>query len=144
MLVQNKEAEAKEELKRRAKQLEMQRREQQRRAAAGGGGGSGFGGGLGSGMGSYSPVPRYEQPSPQPARTSSPAQSSSLRAPAFKGSGMKLGSKKKTADLLDALGGEALVTHEELSAPPTPSIPVPEPSITASARGSLPAVTREG
>ena len=144
MLVQNKEAEAKEELKRRAKQLEMQRREQQRRAAAGGGagGGSGFGGGMG-GMGGYSPVPRYEAPSPQPVRTSSPAQST-LRAPAFKGSGMKLGSKKKTAELLDALGGEAAVAHEELSAPPTPAIPVPEPSAAANARGSLPAVTQEG
>ncbi|KAL5533835.1 hypothetical protein ACEPAG_295 [Sanghuangporus baumii] len=145
IIARNKEAEAKEELKRRAKQLEMQRREQQRRAAAGGGagGGSGFGGGMGSGMGGYSPVPRYEAPSPQPARTSSPAQST-LRAPAFKGSGMKLGSKKRTAELLDALGGEAVVTHEELSAPPTPSIPVPEASAAADTRGSLPAVTQEG
>ncbi|EJD03484.1 uncharacterized protein FOMMEDRAFT_82189, partial [Fomitiporia mediterranea MF3/22] len=146
IIARNKEAEAKEELKRRAKQLEMQRREQQRRAAAGGGvgGGSGFGGGMGSGgMGGYSPVPRYEAPSPQPARTSSPAQIS-LRAPAFKGSGMKLGSKKKTAELLDALGGEAIIPQEELSAPATPAIPAPDPSSVISARGSLPAVTPEG
>ncbi|KAK4684551.1 coatomer subunit delta, partial [Tremellales sp. Uapishka_1] len=39
IIARNKEAEAKEELKRRAKQLEMQRREQQKRAQGGGGGG---------------------------------------------------------------------------------------------------------
>lgn len=109
------------------------------------GGGSGFGSGMGSGgMGAYSPVSRFEAPSPQPARTSSPAQSS-LRPPAFKGSGMKLGSKKaKTAELLDALGGEAEVPLPELSAPPTPSIQQSESSAMNDARGSLPAVAREG
>ncbi|KAH8119762.1 hypothetical protein DFH11DRAFT_5704 [Phellopilus nigrolimitatus] len=146
IIARNKEAEAKEELKRRAKQLEMQRREQQRRAAAGGAGsGSGFGG-IGSGsMGPYSPVPRFEAPSPQPVRTSSPAQST-LRTPAFKGSGMKLGSKKaKTAELLDALGGEAVLPPDDLSAPATPAVPsTPEPVFAKSARGSLPAVTLEG
>ncbi|KAI5115635.1 hypothetical protein M0805_002882, partial [Coniferiporia weirii] len=146
IISRNKEAEAKEELKRRAKQLEMQRREQQRRAAAtGGSGGSGGFGGMGSGsMGSYSPVSRFEAPSPQPARTSSPAPST-LRAPAFKGSGMKLGSKKaKTAELLDALGSEAVLPPDELSAPGTPAIPMTPEPITASVRGSLPTVTPEG
>lgn len=145
IIARNKEAEAKEELKRRAKQLEMQRREQQRRAAAGGGGGSsGFGGIGGGSMGSYSPVPRYEAPSPQPMTTSTPA-SSTPRAPAFKGSGMKLGSKKaKTAELLDALGGEAVVPLEELSAPATPSIPVPDPAAVENTRGSLPEVDKKG
>lgn len=120
----------------------MQRREQQRRAGAGGG--SGFGGGLAGGsMGAYSPVPRFEAPSPQPVRTSSPAPSS-LRGPAFKGSGMKLGSKKaKNAELLDVLGDEA-IPPPELSAPPTPALPTPEPSAVADARGSLPMVTPEG
>ena len=54
-------------------------------------------------MSGYSPVPqnRFEAPEPTLARTSSPAPSS-LRAPAFKGSGMKLGSKKtKQAESLD-------------------------------------------
>ena len=125
----------------------MQRREQQRRAAAGGGGSGGFGGMGGSSMGSYSPVPRYEAPSPQPVitSTSTSTPSSSLRAPAFKGSGMKLGSKKaKTAELLDALGGEAVVPLEELSAPATPSIPVPDPATLENTRGSLPEVVKEG
>lgn len=148
-LRQNKEAEAKEELKRRAKQLEMQRREQQRRAASTGGG-SNF---SGSGMGAYSPVPRFEAPSPSPVtqRTSSPAPSS-LKAPAFKGSGMKLGSSKKArnAELLDVLGGEAVITDDlptpGISAPGTPAaMSSPEPHGTANgARGSIPAVTAEG
>ncbi|EIM88032.1 uncharacterized protein STEHIDRAFT_94912 [Stereum hirsutum FP-91666 SS1] len=158
IIARNKEAEAKEELKRRAKQLEMQRREQQKRAAAGMGGGGnsgGFGSGMGSGGGSsggYAPVPqRFDAPSPAP-RTASPAQSS-LRAPAFKGSGMKLGSKKtKQAELLDALGGEALVS-EDMSQPATP-VPTTSPELGAmgggpasrpkdAGRGSVPAVTPE-
>ena len=57
---------------------------------------------------------------------------------------MKLGSKKaKNADLLDALGGEA-IPPPELSAPPTPALPNPEPSVVANNRGSLPMVTPEG
>ena len=146
--IQNKEAEAKEELKRRAKQLEMQRREQQRRAASGGGGSGGYlGSGSSGGMGSYSPVPRFEAPSPTPARTSSPAPST-LRPPAFKGSGMKLGSKKaRQAEFLDALGGEAAVSDDGqsgVSAPPTPgagSVSTIEPVVTQ--RTSLPAVAAE-
>jgi hypothetical protein len=135
-LRQNKEAEAKEELKRRAKQLEMQRREQQKRAG-GGGGGSMMGGG-GSG---YASVPqRYDTPEPATIRSSSPAPAS-VRAPAFKGSGMKLGSKKVKQDqLLDALGGEVAN-----SAPPTPSASRAEPVAARKAtRGSLPTVHAEG
>ncbi len=125
-------------MKRRVKQLEMQRREQQRRAGSGGGGSY-----SGSGIGSYSPLPRFEAPSPAPARTSSPAPST-LRAPAFKGSGMKLGSKKaKQTELLDALGGE-VGPLEDLSAPSTPAVPSPEQAATVqNARGSLPTVTPE-
>jgi hypothetical protein len=138
IIARNKEAEAKEELKRRAKQLEMQRREQQKRAA-GQGGGSSY---LGGGATSYSSIPqqRFEAPEITPARTSSPA-SSSLRAPAFKGSGMKLGSKKtKQAELLDALGGEGLA-YADVSVPSTPS--VNEPSVPKDYRGSLPTVKAE-
>ncbi|KZS93375.1 hypothetical protein SISNIDRAFT_80111 [Sistotremastrum niveocremeum HHB9708] len=111
IIARNKEAEAKEELKRRAKQLEMQRREQQRRAQAGiPGGGSSYLGGSG-GMGAYSPVPRYEAPSPVP-RTASPA-AAPVRSPAFKGSGMKLGSKKTSnAQFLDTLGAEVASTED--------------------------------
>ncbi|KAI0931645.1 hypothetical protein AcW2_000489 [Taiwanofungus camphoratus] len=135
IISRNKEAEAKEELKRRAKQLEMQRREQQRRAAAGGPSGGSY---LGGGITGYSPVPqRFDTPPITPIRTASPAPS---RTPAFKGSGMKLGSKKtRQAELLDALGGEALLS-EDMSTPATPAAATPEPK---SDRGSLPAVTAE-
>ncbi|ORY23806.1 hypothetical protein BCR39DRAFT_548560 [Naematelia encephala] len=101
IIARNKEAEAKEELKRRAKQLEMQRREQQKRSAAGGASG------MGGMAGGYSAAPRYEAPvSQQEYRTPSPAPTAAK--PAFKGSGMKLGGKKsRQSDLISALGGEA-------------------------------------
>lgn len=143
IIARNKEAEAKEELKRRAKQLEMQRREQQRRTA-GTGGGSSY---LGGGMSGYSAVPRFEAPeapTPITRTTSAPA----TRAPAFKGSGMKLGSKKtKQAELLDALGGDVLassVASLEISAPPTPTVSSqPSPVQKHDGRGSVPEVEAE-
>jgi hypothetical protein len=97
---------------------------------------------MGGGMTGYSSIPqqRFEAPDITPARTASPA-SSSLRTPAFKGSGMKLGSKKtKQAELLDALGGEGLA-YEEVSTPPTPV--VHEPSVPKDSRGSIPVVKAE-
>ncbi|PIL31308.1 hypothetical protein GSI_06006 [Ganoderma sinense ZZ0214-1] len=141
IIARNKEAEAKEELKRRAKQLEMQRREQQRRAAAGGPSGGSY---LGGGISGYSAVPQRDFTAPAPIRTASPAPSS-LRAPAFKGSGMKLGAKKtQQSALLDALGGEALLS-EDMSVPATPSAATPEPIAVApkNERGSLPTVDAE-
>lgn len=137
--IQNKEAEAKEELKRRAKQLEMQRREQQRRTAAGGLGGGGY---LGGGISGYAPVSqRYDAPTP--ARTVSPAPIA-VRTPQFKKSGMQLGSKKTTqSQLLDALGGEALLS-EDMSVPGTPAPPEPAAAaVHKDERGSLPVVTPE-
>jgi len=116
----------------------MQRREQQRRAASGmGGGGGNF---LGGGATGYAPVPqRFEAPTPQ--RTVSP-QPSSLRSPAFKSSGMKLGSKKtKQAELLDALGGELAV--DEQSFPVSP-VHTPEPiAPVKDYTSSLPTVSQE-
>ncbi|KAI6138521.1 hypothetical protein BKA82DRAFT_4236869 [Pisolithus tinctorius] len=140
IIARNKEAEAKEELKRRARQLEMQRREQQKRAAALGG----MGGGIGGGISGYSPVPRFEAASEaSPIRTASPAPSAS-RQPTFKSSGMKLGSKKtRQAELLDALGGEVL-SAEEISAPSTPGIAEsPVPATASVVKNSLPTVTPE-
>lgn len=118
----------------------MQRREQQRRTAAGGPSGGSY---LGGGVTGYSPVPtRYDSPV-TPVRTSSPAPSSA-RAPAFKGSGMKLGSKKtKQSELLDALGGEALLS-EDMSVPTSPAATsAPDPIAQKDERGSLPTVTPE-
>jgi hypothetical protein len=118
----------------------MQRREQQRRTATGGGG-LGNSNYLGGGVSGYSPVARFDAPS-SPARAASPVTSSS-RAPAFKSSGMKLGSKKtKQAELLDALGGSALLS-EDISTPNTPAASTPEPTIVKDIRSSLPTVTPE-
>ena len=56
---------------------------------------------------------------------------------------MKLGSKKRQTELLDALGGEMPPTPE-LSAPSTPlPVTTPEPVVAKSSRGSLPAVQAE-
>jgi len=120
----------------------MQRREQQRRAAAGGTGGGSY---LGGGVSGYAPVSQRFDAPPTPVRTASPAPSTA-RAPAFKGTGMKLGSKKsKQSELLDALGSEALLS-EDMSTPGTP-VPTATPELTMPAakdeRGSLPPVTVE-
>ena len=118
----------------------MQRREQQRRAATGGPGGGGSY--LGGGVTGYAPVPqRYEVPTP--VRNASPAPSS-VRTPQFKKGGMQLGSKKTTqSQLLDALGGEALLS-EDMSVPGTPAPPEPAPvTVSKDERGSLPIVTPE-
>lgn len=145
-LIQNKEAEAKEELKRRAKQLELQRREQARMAQnAGRSNTSGGFGGIGAGVTGYASVPRYDAgipDSPKPSYTSpSTSSSAAPKAPAFKGSGMKLGSKKgRNADLLEALGSEAesaplmnaaaAPQHEEPVVPAAPELPQVEiPSV---------------
>lgn len=116
----------------------MQRREQQRRAATGGPSGGSY---LGGGISGYAPVPqRYDAPTP--IRTASPAPSA-LRTPQFKGTGMKLGSKKTTqSQLLDALGGEALLS-EDMSVPASPAPPEPVTSAPRDERGSLPTVTAE-
>ncbi|KAF5332613.1 hypothetical protein D9611_005281 [Ephemerocybe angulata] len=159
IIARNKEAEAKEELKRRAKQLEMQRREQQRRAATGGGGASNYLSGIGGGASGYSPVPRYDAPDASATNNAaSTRQTSSLsssntttRAPAFKSGGLKLGAKKgkQNTDLLEALGSElASVPSYESSAPATPAVeaaPVSRAPAaqTYSERGSVPEVEQE-
>lgn len=123
----------------------MQRREQQRRVAQGGaadyGGNSGGFGTIGSNSGGYSSIPRFEAPSPVP-RTESPQPKS--KAPAFKGTGMKLGASKKLkqAEALDALGGEFVTP--EASRAGTPSIPAPATSRAAAVKSSVPSVSREG
>ncbi len=115
IIARNKEAEAKEELKRRAKQLEMQRREQQKRSQ-----GQGYNS-MGGMAGGYTPAPRYEAPAVNEYRAPSPAQP--VSKPAFKGAGMKLGKKGKQSELMSAMGGEAEVGPE-----PEPE---PEPKVEA-------------
>lgn len=140
IIARNKEAEAKEELKRRARQLEMQRREQQKRNAAGGiGGGSSY---LGAGGSGYTPISRFDTAEPAPVRTASPAPAAS-RPPAFKSGGMKLGSKKtRQAELLDALGGE-VISSEEISTPSTPVMNEHAAPTKTEVRSNLPTVTPE-
>lgn len=144
IIARNKEAEAKEELKRRAKQLEMQRREQQRLAAAGGAAArsGGFGGGYGGGQQQQQ---RYEQVQPE-YRAPSPAVHSQSQAsapkPAFKGAGMKLGKKGKGNDLSSVLGGEveqdepepAYVPYQQQQQPQVQQQPAyEEPAVAVSA-----------
>lgn len=98
IIERNKEMEAKEELKRRAKQLEMQRREAARRgqsAFSGNSGGFGPGGGYQGvrqfeGTGTQAPVIRD---------TGSPAPATPASKP-FKSKGMQLGKKSKNVALL--------------------------------------------
>lgn len=96
IIAKNKEMEAKEELKRRARQLELQRREAAR-----------VGQSTGLSMGKYSSsseinmssTPSIEQASP--IQQQQPSQSRS-QSHSFKGTGMKLGGKKKnTLDVID-------------------------------------------
>ena len=120
----------------------MQRREQQRRTA-GTGGGSSY---LGGGVTGYSPVSRFEAPevSALSARIMSSSTPVAPRTPAFKGSGMKLGSRKtKQAELLDALGGDVLESTMDSTNATAPEAPISQqpPAVQkVSGRGSLPEV----
>lgn len=104
---------------------------------------------MGGGPTGYSSVPRFEAPEiPTPPSTSryNSTPATSVRGPAFKGSGMKLGSKKtKQAELIDALGGDVLATTNiaDLSAsagPASPAVLEHVPVQKVSGRGSLPEV----
>lgn len=134
IIAKNKEQEAKEELKRRAKQLEMQRREALKRGVDPYGRSGcvrqelshrsftltrsvNYDRGMGGGGPSAFHAPAYVPP---PVQNISPHYDSSSSAAAttnkpFKTKGMQLGSKgaKKQQDLLDSLGGEPLPEVEE-------------------------------
>jgi len=103
IIARNKEQEAKEELKRRAKQLEMQRREAQKRgqtfqSGSGSYGNSGYGGNV-------RPSSTYSEPSIQTTAESTRSYNSSP-APSSKAKGMQLGKRGKTADLFEMLKTE--------------------------------------
>ncbi|PWN45879.1 hypothetical protein IE81DRAFT_319722 [Ceraceosorus guamensis] len=99
IIERNKEMEAKEELKRRAKQLELQRREATRR-----GGSGGFGGNIGGYQGVSG---RFDAAPVQtaPIVRDTGATPSVPSAKPFKSKGMQLGKKKP--DLLGAIGVDA-------------------------------------
>jgi hypothetical protein len=114
----------------------MQRRDQQRRVQGGGGGGSSSFTGGSSNIGSYSPVPRYEAPAPAP-RNASPA-APTLKPPAFKSSGMKLGAKKASnSQLLEELGADA--TPQSAKSEPQRSV---GPTV-ALGRGNIPTIEQK-
>lgn len=130
IIARNKEMEAKEELKRRAKQLEMQRKDMLRRGQdpyssnnAGGGAGR---------FDSYQPPAQsqYDYTPPSAAPTQAPLQTK------FKGKGMQLGAGKvsKTNDLIDALGGapdEPMPTFSHHTPLQTSAAPSPVPVAAA-------------
>lgn len=137
IIARNKELEASEERKRKAKQLEMQRKEAARSAAYG--------------RGITPKVPQYPTYTP-PARPSVPDTYDSYEAEknktynkplASRGKGMQLGKKSKTTDIYDKVKADLGTTEAEESAPlvPTPvavSQPVAATRTSFEASGSSP------
>ncbi|KAF8944546.1 Coatomer subunit delta [Haplosporangium gracile] len=122
MIEKNKEREAKEELKRRAKILDLQRKEQ-RKNMSGMGGGGGFGQGMGGGggyggqsggfgmggmggMGVMGTGGNQGYESPSIDDSASKFNSSAPKAPATKARGMQLGRKQDNNDLFESLRSE--------------------------------------
>lgn len=90
IIAKNKEMEAKEELKRRARALEMQRRE-----AAKVGAQTGLSAGKYSSSSELNMSPSLDT---RPVQTPTPTTTQPTQSSSFKGSGMKLGKKKTTID----------------------------------------------
>ena len=141
IIARNKELEASEERKRRAKQLEMQRKEMSRSQRAGGGMGGGMGSGMGSGMGGRSPS--YPAFTPSVPTTNVTDTYDSYEAEKKKASskpltlskkGMQLGKKNKTNNMYEQVTGEQAPTEEEPLVAPKSSAPVA--AAPASARQS--------
>lgn len=139
IIARNKELEASEERKRKAKQLEMQRKEMARSQRAGGGMGSG-------GMGGMPRTPSYPTYTPSVPTTvpdtydSYNAEKNKSKPLATRGKGMQLGKKTKTGSAFDQIRGD-LGPEAEMSAPlvsNTPAAAAPAASAApASARASL-------
>jgi hypothetical protein len=123
IIARNKELEASEERKRRAKQLEMQRKEASRSARSGGGMGSGMGGGMGSGgMGRQSSYPAFTPSTPAatvPDTYDSYEKDKKAAAKplALGKKGMQLGKKTKTNNMYDQVAGDMPAESEPLVAP---------------------------
>lgn len=135
IIARNKEFEASEERKRKAKQLELQRKEMARSNSGMGGGSGGMGGGMGSSS-VRSSAPKFSNFTPpklpdtydtyEAERNKKPFASSAL-----KGKGMQLGKKSKTTNMFervrDEMGADAeerapLVAQESAVAPGRPSL----------------------
>lgn len=138
IIARNKELEASEERKRRAKQLEMQRKEMSRSQRAGAGGmGGGMGSGMG-GMGRQSSYPAFTPSAPtQPVPDTYDSYEASKKAPAkplaLGKKGMQLGKKNKTNSAFDQIAGDLPPESEPLVAPKASA---PAAAAPASARQS--------
>ncbi|KAJ9155088.1 Coatomer subunit delta [Pleurostoma richardsiae] len=124
IIARNKELEATEERKRKAKQLEMQRKESARSGRA-------MGGGMGGGMGSSPRTPSYPTYTPpsRPTTTdtydSYEAEKNKSKFGAPKAKGMQLGKKSKTTDMFERVRGEMGAEVDD-----TPLVPVaPSPVV---------------
>ena len=143
IIARNKELEASEERKRKAKQLEMQRKELSRAQRASGS--------LGN-MSRNTSFPTYTPPASTPSMPDTydsytAAKNEKFSKPlATKGKGMQLGKKNKTGSMFDAVRGD-LGPEAESGAPlvglPTPAAPPIQPSVPASSRPRAAIETRE-
>ncbi|KAF9365880.1 Coatomer subunit delta [Mortierella sp. NVP85] len=133
MIEKNKEREAKEELKRRAKILDLQRKEQRKQMGGGMGGMGGMGGnsmGFGNqsgGMGNQG----YD--SSASMDDSSSKFSAAPKAPATKARGMQLGRKQNNVDLMESLRSEV-----EKSTPAAQQMAPIQPIFSAPAEPAFP------
>ncbi|KAH9819866.1 Coatomer subunit delta-1 [Teratosphaeria destructans] len=138
IIARNKELEATEERKRRAKQLEMQRKEMSRAARTG----------SGVGMGTRTPTyPTYTPPPTVPTMQAdsydsyNAAKNQSFNKPlATRGKGMQLGKKKNTA--FEQVRGDLGVDAEANT--PLAGVTTPAPTIQPSLPASRPAASSEG
>ncbi|KAH7128400.1 hypothetical protein B0J11DRAFT_458952 [Dendryphion nanum] len=127
IIARNKELEASEERKRRAKQLELQRKEMSRSARAGGG----MGGGMGSGSSRTPQYPTYTPsvPTTVPDTYDSyeAAKKSASKPLALGKKGMQLGKKSKNSNMFEQVAGDLPPESEPLVSLPKTSAPAAAP-----------------
>ncbi|KAK5166567.1 coatomer subunit delta [Saxophila tyrrhenica] len=146
IIARNKELEASEERKRKAKQLEMQRKEMSRAGRGGNGSMSSMGRHQ-----SFAPT-TYTPPPSTPSMTDSYDSYTAAKNEKFgkampsRGKGMQLGKKNKTGSMFEAVRGD-LGAEAEPSAPlagvPTPAAPSIQPNIQSSG-GPRSSIDRDG
>jgi len=145
IIARNKELEATEERKRRAKQLEMQRKEMSRSSRGMGGG---MAGGMGGGMSGGQRTPQYPTFTPSVPATvpdtydSYEAEKKKSSKPLALGKkGMQLGKKSKNTNMFEQVAGDMPPESEPLVSSPKTSAPAA--AAPASARAST-STEREG
>jgi hypothetical protein len=138
IIARNKELEATEERKRKAKQLEMQRKDAARSGRPGGMGGMGGGMGSSGGMPRSPSYPSYNPPSQSNTSTYDSYEAEknkSFGKPlAPKAKGMQLGKKSKTTDMFERVRGDmgSEIDNSPLVTPaPQQQAETPEPRISS-------------